>query len=116
MNKKKMIIRASVLALCIALLLALATVAGSGIFGDSVLSFAFLSMALRCTTLVIPFVLAVYFKGRANRKLIVLSEILGPLSVIFFGLTNIIRIDELYIGMAVVLLCTLLAMAKGQRA
>ena len=93
----------------------LATLAGSGIFGDSVLSFAFLSMSLRSATLVIPFVMAVFFKGKADRRFIVLAEIMGPVSVIFFGLTNILPIDELYISMPIVMICVLLGVISQKR-
>ena len=97
------------------IILVIATVTGSGLFGDSVLSFSFLSMSLRSVTLIIPFILAVWFTGKTDKRFVILAEILSPIAVIFFGLSKLINIDEFYLGLAVALVCGLLALWSGRQ-
>ncbi|SKC57152.1 sodium:solute symporter family protein [Maledivibacter halophilus] len=64
-----------------------------------ILKWGFLSMALRGTTIFIPLIGAIFFKGRVKRKAGLLAIISAPILTIGWEIFGISSIDSLYIGL-----------------
>lgn len=93
-----------------------ATFLGSGLFGNSILSFAFLSMSIRCSSVVVPFLFTVFFKNQADRRWVIASEIIGPVAACIAGLSDRVKIAPFYAGTGTALLLCLVGMAVKKRA
>ena len=84
----------------IVLVLALACVFSTGRLGDTILSFAFMSMGLRGAVVFAPLVCAIWLPGRVDSCFIIASIIAGPACVLVFGLLNVLPFDPLFLGIA----------------
>lgn len=76
----------------------LAVLLSMGPFGDTILSFAFLSMGLRGATIFLPLCCALWLPDKVDKPFVLLSIICGPLFVLIFGLWNILPFDPLFAG------------------
>ena len=96
------------------LVLALACVLSMGPLGDTILSFAFMSMGLRAAAVFASLCAALFFPGRVSRKWAVASIVLGPVAVLagkFMGLP----FDSLFLGIGVGIVLILAgALAKSR--
>lgn len=91
------------------IILALACVLSMGPFGDTILSFAFMSMGLRAAAMFAPLCAALFFPGRVDRRFAVASIIAGPVAV--FVCRNLpLPFDSLFIGVAVGILLIVMGM------
>ncbi len=82
------------------LVLALACVLSMGSLGDTILSFAFMSMGFRAAAVFASLCAALFFPGRVDRRFALVSIIAGPAAVMagkFMGLP----FDSLFLGIAV---------------
>ncbi len=82
----------------IVVILLAATALSMGPLGDTILSFAFMSMGLRGATIFVPLCFAIWIKGRVDKRSAFLSIVIGPLLVLIFGLWDILPFDPLFIG------------------
>lgn len=92
------------------LVLALACVLSMGSLGDTILSFAFMSMGLRAAAVFASLCAALFFPGRVSHKWAVASIIAGPAAVLF-GKFMELPFDSLFLGIAVGMLLILLGAA-----
>lgn len=88
------------------LVLVLACVLSMGSLGDTILTFAFMSMGLRAAAVFAPLCAALFFPGRVDRRWAVASIILGPAAV-FVGKLAALPFDSLFLGIGVAVLLTL---------
>ncbi len=82
------------------LVLALACVLSMGSLGDTILSFAFMSMGFRAAAVFAALCAALFFPGRVDRKWAVASIVLGPVAVLA-GRLLALPFDSLFLGIAV---------------
>lgn len=87
--------------LLIILILCSAVLLSMGSLGDTILSFAFLSMGLRGATLFLPLCCALWLPNKVDRRYAFASIIAGPLSVLVFGLWDVLPFDPLFAGVLV---------------
>ncbi len=92
------------------LTLALACVMSMGSLGDMILSFAFMSMGLRAAATFAPLCAALFFPGRVDSRMAVLSIIAGPVAVLIGKLAGL-PFDSLFLGIGVGFLFILLGIA-----
>ncbi len=87
----------------IVVVMALGVLLSSGPFGDTILSFSFMSMGLRGAVVFIPMTLALWAKGKINHACVLISVIASPLTVLLFGTVWKLPgdIDPLFAGIAV---------------
>ena len=102
----------------ILLVLALGVVLSSGSLGDTILSFAFMSMGLRGAVVFVPLCCALWLKGKVHRGFALAAIIAGPLAVLLFG--TVLPVpgggDPLFVGIfAAVLCCAAGLIAGGHR-
>lgn len=99
----------------ILLVLALGVYLSSGSLGDTILSFAFMSMGLRGAVVFVPMTCALWFHGKVNHKWAMVSILAGPLAVLIFGTFLPLPggIDSLFAGMAVSLVCCVIGYFVG---
>ncbi|TCO74421.1 sodium:solute symporter family protein [Marinisporobacter balticus] len=64
-----------------------------------ILKWGFLSMALRGTTIFIPLLGALYFKGKVKKKAGVVAIVVAPILSVLWGIFGIRGINALYIGL-----------------
>ncbi|MBR6728801.1 MAG: sodium:solute symporter family protein [Clostridia bacterium] len=95
--------------LLIVLLLLTATALSLGSLGDTILSFAFMSMGLRGATIFVPLCCAIWCKGGIDKRYAFTSIIAGPALVLLFGLWNVLPFDPLFAGV----LASIVIMALG---
>ncbi len=84
--------------ICIVALLLAAATLSTGKLGDTILSFAFLSMGLRGATLLLPLCGALWLSGKIGRPFVLAAIILGPATVAVFGLWDVLPFDPLFAG------------------
>ena len=84
--------------LLIILILTFAVLLSMGSLGDTILSFAFLSMGLRGATIFLPLCCALWFPGRVDKRYALFSILFGPLVVLIFGLWDVLPFDPLFAG------------------
>lgn len=82
----------------IVLILLSACILSLGPLGDTILSFAFMSMGLRGATLFVPLCFAIFCPGRVSAKYAMLSIITGPAVVLLFNLLDVLPFDPLFAG------------------
>ena len=96
------------------LVLALACVLSMGPLGDTILSFAFMSMGFRAAAVFASLCAALFFPGKVSRKWAVASIIAGPAAVLagkFMGLP----FDSLFLGIGVGIVLVLIGAAAQSR-
>ena len=96
------------------LVLALACVLSMGPLGDTILSFAFMSMGLRAAAVFACLCAALFFPGRVDRKWAVASIIAGPCAVLAGRLVGL-PFDSLFLGIAVGIVLVLIGAAAHRR-
>ncbi|WP_432401996.1 sodium:solute symporter family protein [Wukongibacter sp. M2B1] len=64
-----------------------------------ILKWGFLSMALRGTVVFIPLILAIYLKGKVNKRAGLATMVLSPLITVLYSILKITYIEPLYIGL-----------------
>ncbi len=84
--------------LLIVVLLATAALMSMGPLGDTILNFAFMSMGLRGATIFLPLCCALWCRGRIGQGYAICSIAAGPLTVLVFGLLDILPFDPLFAG------------------
>lgn len=82
----------------IVLILALACTLSMGPFGDTILNFSYMSMALRGATLFVPLCFAIFCRRRVSPRFATVAIIAGPLVVLLFNLINVLPFDPLFAG------------------
>ncbi len=93
----------------IILTLSLAVLLSTGSLGDTILSFAFLSMGLRGATIFLPLCCALWLPGKVDKIYALLSILSGPLVVLLFGVWDVLPFDPLFAGV----LASVVIMAAG---
>lgn len=83
---------------CIVVLLLAAVPLSGGKLGDTILSFAFLSMGLRGATLLLPLCCALWLSKKVDHHFVMAAIILGPATVAVFGVWNVLPFDPLFAG------------------
>lgn len=83
------------------IILMVAATLSAGPLGDTILSFAFMSMGLRGATLFAPLCFCLWFPGMADSRYAIASVISGPLTVLIFGLWGILPFDPLFAGIII---------------
>lgn len=96
------------------LVLVLACVLSMGSLGDTILSFAFMSMGFRAAAVFASLCAALFFPGKVSRKWAVASIIAGPVAVLAGRLAGL-PFDSLFLGIAVGLLLIVLGAAAKRR-
>lgn len=87
-----------------AAVLLLGVVLSAGSLGDMILKFAFMSMGLRGSVVLVPMCCALWLPGRISKRYALISIIVSPLLVLVFGLIDVLPFDALFIGIAASLL------------
>lgn len=82
------------------LVLALACLLSMGPLGDTILTFAFMSMGFRAAAVFASLCAALFFPGKVDRRWAVASIILGPVAVLI-GKLLALPFDSLFLGIAV---------------
>ena len=96
------------------LVLVLACVLSMGPLGDTILSFAFMSMGLRAAAVFASLCAALFFPGRVDKKWAVASIIVAPAAVLAGKLLGL-PFDSLFLGIAVgIALIAVGAVRKGK--
>lgn len=96
------------------LILVLACVLSMGSLGDTILSFAFMSMGFRAAALFASLCAALFFPNRVSRRWAVASIIAGPVAVLAGKLAGL-PFDSLFLGIGVGLLLIVLGAAAKRR-
>ena len=97
-NFKEKLCGDSVEKILIVLILMLACFLSMGSLGDTILSFAFMSMGLRGATIFVPLCFAIFCPGSVPEKYAGLSIVIGPLTVLIFNLIDVLPFDPLFAG------------------
>lgn len=89
----------------------------SGPFGDTILSFGFMSMGLRGAVVFLPMTLALWAKGKINHTCVLVSVIASPLTVLLFGTLWKLPggLDPLFAGIVVSIICCGIGWAIGTK-
>jgi len=101
----------------IIVVMALGVLLSSGPFGDTILSFSFMSMGLRGAVVFIPMTLALWAKGKINHTCTLISVIASPLTVLLFGTIWTLPggVDPLFAGIAVSIICCAIGWIIGTK-
>lgn len=83
---------------CIVVLLLAASALSTGKLGDTILSFAFLSMGLRGATLLLPLCCGLWLPKKISPPFVMTAIIMGPATVAVFGLWDVLPFDPLFAG------------------
>ena len=99
----------------IIIIMVLGVLLSSGPFGDTILSFSFMSMGLRGAVVFLPMTLALWQKGKINHVCIMVSIIASPLTVLLFGTIWTLPwdLDPLFAGIAVSMICCIIGRIIG---
>lgn len=84
----------------IIVLVGLAGFMSTGIFGDTMLNFGFLSMGLRSAVIFAPLCCALWLPGRIDKKFAIFAALCGPIAVLISELLKL-PLDSLFAGIAV---------------
>lgn len=100
----------------ILVILALGCVLSTGKLGDSILSFAFMSMGLRGAVVFAPLCCALWLPGRVNQRWALAAIIAGPAFVLLCGTVLPLPggIDSLFAGLAASVVCCIIGLIVGQ--
>ena len=96
----------------IVIVLAAAGVLACGPLGDTILQFAFMSMGLRGAVVFVPLTCALWLPGRVPRNFILASVIAGPLTVLLFGLWDVLPFDPLFAGVLTAILIAAMGLIR----
>jgi len=101
----------------ILLILGAGILLSTGSLGDTILSFAFMSMGLRGAVIFVPMVCALWMSGKVNRNFALAGIIAGPLVVLLCGTVLKLPggIDPLFAGVAAALVCCIAGRIVGTR-
>lgn len=100
--------------ICILIVLALACSLSTGIMGDIILQYAFLSMGLRAAVVFCPLCAALFFPGRVDRHFAFAAIIAGP-AVVFLGSLVSSPLDPLFLGVGAALLIMMMGAIARKR-
>ena len=92
------------------LVLVLACILSMGSLGDTILSFAFMSMGFRAAAVFASLCAALFFPGKVSRKWAVASIIAGPVAVLIGRLAGL-PFDSLFLGIGVGIVLILIGAA-----
>jgi SSS family solute:Na+ symporter len=85
---------------------------------EAIQSFAYMSMGLRGSVMLLPLALALFAKGKVNHNAILVSVITAPIVVAVIGmippLKNLIPFDGLFAGIALSLVICAIGFVKGK--
>ena len=95
--------------LVLMIVLALAGLVAAGNFGQLILGWSFLSMALRGTVIFIPMCAALFLPGKIDSGFALAAAILGPVSVVVINLLALKNVDGIFVGV----LASFAVMAAG---
>ena len=95
--------------------LILASLLSMGPLGDTILNFAFMSMALRGATIFVPLCCALWFKGTIPSMFAILSIIIGPASVLVLNLWGILPFDPLFAGVLISCVIMIAGYVEGRK-
>jgi SSS family solute:Na+ symporter len=103
----------------IAVILAIGVIL-SGLLGkETIQSFAYMSMGLRGSVMLLPLLLALFAKGKVNHRAIVVSIVAAPIAVAVTGfvppLKNALPIDSLFVGIALSAVICIIGFIKGKK-
>ena len=87
--------------LILVVVLILASVVCIGNFGQLILGWSFLSMALRGTVIFIPMCAALFLSGRISSRFALAATICGPVSVVLVEILNVPGLDGIFVGVVV---------------
>lgn len=101
----------------IIVVMAIGVLLSSGPFGDTILSFSFMSMGLRGAVVFLPMSLALWQHGKINRACVLVSVIASPLTVLLFGTVWKLPfdLDPLFAGIAVSIICCIVGRILGNK-
>ena len=94
--------------------LALACILSMGSLGDTILTFAFMSMGLRAAAVFASLCAALFFPGRVDRKWAAASIVVGPVAV-FAGKLMGLPFDSLFLGVGVGIVLILIGAAAKKK-
>lgn len=98
------------------IILLLASFLSMGPLGDTILNFAFMSMALRGATIFVPLCCTLWCKGRVSSVFAGIAIVAGPVSVLILNLLGILPFDPLFAGVIISCLIMLAgALFKGKK-
>lgn len=102
--------------ICIAVILAGAAGLTLCPIGDTILNFAFMSMALRAAVVFMPLTCALFFPGRVDRRFALAAVILSPVCVLAGELFLDLKFDPLFPGVGIAaVLCIVGAAVSARR-
>ena len=93
----------------IVLVLCLAGFLACGPLGDTILQFTYMSMGLRGAVVFLPLACSLWLPGKISSRYTMAAVIVGPLTVLLFGLWGVLPFDPLFVGMG----AAFLIMAAG---
>ena len=85
----------------IVIVLMLASVLSMGSLGDTILSFAFMSMGLRGAAIFVPLCGALWCRGCILKTSVSLAIVAGPVTVLLFNLVQVLPFDPIFAGVLV---------------
>ncbi|MBQ3664185.1 MAG: hypothetical protein II914_08665 [Clostridia bacterium] len=100
--------------LILVVVLILASVVCVGNFGQLILGWSFLSMALRGTVIFIPMCAALFLPGKIPSRFVQIATICGPVSVVLVKILSIPGIDGIFVGVVVSLLIIIIGFFSGK--
>ena len=100
----------------ILLVLVIGCLLSTGKLGDTILSFAFMSMGLRGAVVFVPLCCALWLPGRVNKKWALAAIILGPLLVLLCGTVVPMPggLDPLFAGVLASFVCCCVGLVIGR--
>ncbi len=98
----------------IVLILLLACLLSCGPLGDTILSFAFMSMGFRAAAVFAPLCAALFFPGRVDHRWAVAAIVAGPVAVLLGNIAGL-PFDPLFVGIGVSLLLVILGAVFHRR-
>ncbi len=98
-----------------AVVLLLGCLLSAGPLGDTILQFAFMSMGLRGSVVLVPMCCAIWLPGRIPHKYAMASIIVSPLLVLAFGFVEGLPFDALFMGIAASILIMGVGLMSGNR-
>jgi SSS family solute:Na+ symporter len=101
--------------LIIVIVMAVGVVLAAVLGNTAIQSFAYMSMGLRGAVMFIPLMLALFARGRVDRRYIMACIIGGPLMVLVFGVWKVFTFDPLFIGLAFCLVVGLAGVLAGRK-
>ena len=101
--------------ICIAVILALGSLMGSGILGDVILTFGTMGATLRASVIFMPLVCALFLPGRIGHRWTMAAALLGAVTVPLAAAWDGLPFDSFFAGVLVSAFCCLLGLAAARR-